>query len=354
MASKREIRRILAVRTDRIGDLVLTLPSCTALKARYPDASITLLTRDYTEPIARMHKAIDEVIVYDPDGEHKGIEGAGRLGALLSYKNFDMAVLFYSRPELALALWLARIPLRYGTGMRWYNWFLLNRKIYKHRKKSGRHELELGMDLIEGLVGGQIPEEVDFGLVVPPESLAKADEVLEEVGISTPFALVHPGSGDSAPNLPSAMFGKIARHLHDEYGFEVIIAGTGQEVELVREVKGLSGSGSGVHTVTGMEMETYIALISKAAFFTANSTGPLHLARALNVVVLGFFCNAIPCAPNRWGPYGKPESVLTPNVPACASCDRGSCEHGNCLNLIHWSTINDAIEHLLGGEKGSG
>ncbi|HBI28746.1 MAG TPA: ADP-heptose--LPS heptosyltransferase, partial [Deltaproteobacteria bacterium] len=60
------MKRILLIRTDRIGDTVLTLPAATALKAAFPEVQISFLARNYTEPLVRLYQDVDEVLVYEP------------------------------------------------------------------------------------------------------------------------------------------------------------------------------------------------------------------------------------------------------------------------------------------------
>ncbi|HIL17089.1 MAG TPA: ADP-heptose--LPS heptosyltransferase, partial [Deltaproteobacteria bacterium] len=55
------MKRILLIRTDRIGDTVLTLPAATALKAAFPEVQIRFLARNYTEPLVRLYQDVDEV-----------------------------------------------------------------------------------------------------------------------------------------------------------------------------------------------------------------------------------------------------------------------------------------------------
>ena len=73
------MKRILLIRTDRIGDTVLTLPAATALKAAFPEVQIHFLARNYTEPLVRRYQDVDEVLVYEPQGRHRGWFGYQRL-----------------------------------------------------------------------------------------------------------------------------------------------------------------------------------------------------------------------------------------------------------------------------------
>jgi heptosyltransferase-2 len=90
-----------------------------------------------------------------------------------------------------------------------------------------------------------------------------------------------------------------------------------------------------------------MSIIAGASFFISNSTGPLHIARAFNIPLLAFYCPAIPCSPERWGPYNQKDSIITPDIIPCKSCNIDKCPYGNCLNLISWSDIQKRLERLL-------
>ena len=98
-------KRFLLVRTDRIGDTILTLPAVTALRKKYPDSFISFLAQPYTVPLVEEYEGIDLLLTYDSEGLHRGWKGVLKLANQLGNLNFDAALLFYPRPELSFALW---------------------------------------------------------------------------------------------------------------------------------------------------------------------------------------------------------------------------------------------------------
>ena len=109
-------KRFLLVRTDRIGDTILTLPTVTTLRKKYPNAFISFLAHPYTAPLIKQYEGINLLLTYEPEGRHRGWKGILKLVDQLRNLNFDVALLFYPRPELAFALRLAKIPIRISTG----------------------------------------------------------------------------------------------------------------------------------------------------------------------------------------------------------------------------------------------
>ena len=106
-------KNILIVRTDRIGDVVLTTPAIMALRRHYPNAKISILVTPQTRELVDGNSCIDEVIIDDRKGEHKGY-GFFKLIGLLRQKRFDVAVNYHTKKRTNLACFLAGIPIRIG------------------------------------------------------------------------------------------------------------------------------------------------------------------------------------------------------------------------------------------------
>ncbi len=80
-----------------------------------------------------------------------------------------------------------------------------------------------------------------------------------------------------------------------------------------------------------------IALINFCGIFIANSTGPIHIAAALNKYIVGFYPKILACSPRRWGPYNEKSIIFSPKIN-CENCTREQCEQLNCMSTIE---VND-------------
>ncbi len=339
--------KILLVRTDRIGDVILTAPAISVLHKSFPEARISFLTRQYTAPLLSHYRNLNEIMIYNPEQEHAGIKGHLMLSRELRAKEFDAAFLFYPAPGLAMALFLAGIPFRVGIGYRWYSLFL-NERIYEHRKHGLKHELEYNLSLlrnhVERLPG---PDDIRFEFRDDPVLHKRRQSLLDKIAVNSNYIIVHPGSGNSAPNLPPEMFSRIIQYILDHTSFQVILAGTAQEESLINRIAHDSERDNIVEAPGLWDLEDYMSVISGSRFFISNSTGPLHIARSLDIPVMAFYCPAIPCSPRRWGPYNRPDSVLMPDVEPCKTCNIKKCPHGNCLSQISWDTIRTHLDRRL-------
>ncbi|MEW6654038.1 MAG: glycosyltransferase family 9 protein, partial [Bacteroidota bacterium] len=157
------LNSILIVRTDRIGDVVLSLPLAWLLKKHIPKVRVSFLVRDYTAPLVRNCKYVDEVIVLsEKNGKAQIAENVNALK-----HKFDACIAAFPTYPIALILFLSGINTRIGSGYRWYS-FLFNKKVYEHRKYGERHELEYNVRMLQQLnINEDVnPANVDFGIVV--------------------------------------------------------------------------------------------------------------------------------------------------------------------------------------------
>jgi len=331
-------RRILVIRTDRIGDVILTLPMLEVLRHNYPEAHIAILVRYYTRELLENNPHVDEVLLYD-DGV--SMTPLREMAATIRGKNFDVAFLTYPRFRLAWLVRLSGVPLRIGTGYRWYS-FLLNKRVYVHRKVAERHEAEYNIDLVKA-IGCEVGDIPSPRLAVSQRSAEDIKMLLPRLGVSPNGRLVilHPGSGGSAREWRPENFGQLGRRLARITDVQVVITGGAGEETLTRQVAGIVGPSTPV--VDGLSLKQYAALTAQASLLVANSTGPLHIAAAVGTPVVGLYPQVTAMNPTRWSPYTTKKRILVPhdkpeNCNQCVDGKGGMCE---CMDSI---TVDEAFE----------
>ena len=331
--------RFLLIRTDRIGDTILTLPTVTALRKKYPAAFIIFLAQPYTAPLIEQYEGIDLLLTYEPERQHKGWLGIIQLSRELEELKIDAALLFYPRAELAFALFKAKIPLRIGTAYRWYS-FLLNQRIFEHRKECRKHEAEYNMSLLTSLLPGDTQQPLTEFKKWSPEPWW--DNFRAELS-SAGYVIVHSGNGASAPNLNKIQYRLIIRLLLEKTNWTVILTGTSGEEKLVHELaEGFPEER--VKEVAGrFSLAEFFSVIRRSSLLITSSTGPLHLANAAGTPLLGFFCPVKPHTPNRWGPYDQQKWVVTPKLDSPEICKLKNCPHGGCLQQLSDSEITTEL-----------
>jgi len=336
-------KSILIVRTDRIGDVVLSLPMAELVKKKYPDCRVAYFIRNYTRPLIDGNPFIDEVVIAEEsDGEilfKKSLE-------IIKSKNFDTSVVVNPTLKISLIMFLAGIGNRIGTGYRWYS-FLFNKKVYEHRKYAEKHELEYNVNLLNkiDIDFKDFSNEINFHLKVDDKSSEKINSILAEKGseAGNKIVIIHPGSGGSSVDLSKEKLIELTRKLSDLKNVTTVITGSKSESKLCKEfeinqsVLNLSGQ---------LDLSLLKALINKADLFISNSTGPMHIAAALGVHVIGFFPKILSCSQKRWGPYTEKKTIFIPTID-CSNCSREQCEKLNCMNSIDIGKVFDETKAVL-------
>ena len=299
-----ELKKIAIIRTDRLGDMVLTLPMFKAIKYEYPNIETTIIANTYTKPLLQNCKYINSIFYVD--------EFENGINEIFKKNHFD--IVFFPRPRFdeSLAAYRYKIPIRVGTGYRLYS-FLFNHKVYDHRKISEYHEAEYNVRQVESVFQKKLNTEL-IKPYVNFKDLFKVDKLLKESGFdeNQKSIILHPGSRASAKDWDSENFGKVGQKLVDTYGFNIIITGTESEKSFCQ--KAGSQCLNAINLCGKLNLYETIALISRSDLLISNSTGVLHIAAALGINVIGLYPNTLHISAKRWGPYTKKAIVLSPPI----------------------------------------
>jgi ADP-heptose:LPS heptosyltransferase len=337
------VKRFALIRTDRIGDLVLSLPVAEAIKEALPASFVAFIVSPYNAAIAKACPFVDDVIEYDEKTDRPG--GLVRLTRSLRRGAFDAALFLRPTLRAALAAALAGVPVRVGTAYRFYS-LLFTRRVPEHRKHAEKHESEFNMALLASVLDpprtGYRPR-IEIGAA----SRLFAERLIGELGLDRRnFAIVHPGSGGSARNFTPGGYAWLADYIEDDLGVKVVFTSGPGEGPLIEKIDSLRGGESTkVHgPVNLMELA---AFIENAALFISGSTGPMHIAAAVGTPTLSFFSPVKSTSPRRWGPLTDKSRVIMPPVPECPTCIGVSCEYYDCMDRIHKPAVMEAARALL-------
>jgi lipopolysaccharide heptosyltransferase II len=335
-------KNILIVRTDRIGDVVLSLPIANIIKKYFPDCKVTFLVKNYTKSLVENHPYINNVILLKEEGKKVLLKESVK--EITRFK-FDSAIIVSPNFVTALIIFLSRIKIRIGTGYRWYS-FLFNRKVFEHRKYAEKHELEFNLDLLSifGIQENIKPDSVKFDLKPSVKSKEFVEKVLSSNSVSKnkPIIIVHPGSGGSAIDLPLYKFKELVKLLYEKLNASIIITGQESEKGICEELK----LNENIKNFAGkFNLSEMVALINKSSIFISNSTGPIHIAAALGKYTIGFYPKILSCSPKRWGPYTNKKSIFIPEIN-CSNCTREQCERLDCMSSINISSVFNQVDKI--------
>lgn len=277
------VSKILIVRLDRIGDLILSIPVIDNLRLKYPSAKITLLVRPYLMDLAMMIQGAANVKVYY-DIPHN-------FNAIRSEK-YDIAIdMHYDyKLEPALIAYLSGAPVR--VGFAWGGRELLLTNSVKATIPPGKHMVETGLDLLRAI---DVPVTVTVPKLIPPPSAIP----------STKLVVVHPGGYYESQRWPAPYFAEMVKRMIDELNEVPILIGGPDDRELVYEI--LSAGSERCCKVAFPNMRDLIEILADSKLLVCNNSGPVHLAAALGVPTVSTMG---PTDPVLWWPVGPGHIVV--------------------------------------------
>lgn len=308
-----EVRRLLVVRTDRLGDMVLTTPALDALRAHFRLAEITVLAPSAPLELLEGHPAVDRRLPLGAGGLPKDLAG-----------RFDLAIDFTPDERLRGALIVAgsRAPYRAGFAAAGRQVFF---NLKGPRADRGRHVLDLNRDLVAALGAPAGPARPALRLAPPERGAARAR--LAGLGAASPRVAVHPGAHHPSQRWPAERFGELITALTTLTGAACLLVHAPGEEALARRIVAFTPDALAVPATSVREL---MALIACCDLFVGNNTGPLHIAGALGVPTVSVMG---PTDPARFAPRGPADRVLRRDLP-CSPCRRARCWHHTCLRGI--------------------
>ncbi len=297
---------------------MLAWPSFAMLKASMPDCHITALVPGYTMALAELCPWIDEVL---EDPTPKGSKASQQeLIRKIRQDSFDASINLFSTTYNALLVWKARIPYRMAPATKLAQVFY-NHRVKQKRSQSAKPEYEYNLDLIRiFLKDHQIPivePSAPYLAFTPSELSKQKDKLAAQLSIhpDKPWIFVHAGSGGSANNLSLEQYSQLIDGLDGD--FEVVLtAGPGEEEKAYQLQLRINHQGEKAVVYDKNDgLVDFAKSIACASLFIAGSTGPLHIAAAIDVPTIGFFPAKRSATPLRWKPLNSEGRHLSFSPP---------------------------------------
>jgi ADP-heptose:LPS heptosyltransferase len=310
-SSASSLRRILLVRNDRVGDLVLTLPAFEAVRRHWPEAHLTALVSPYAGPLISGHRSIDE-LVFDSKSD-----GAWRLGRRLRAMRFDAAIVFNSSTRNCLAVWSAGIRRRVCWGYKPAGWLAATDRVMLRRSHPPVHEAQFALAFVRRLGAA-----AELSVLVPTLEIDRAtrtrvaERIGRELGTAGPLFGVHPGSRNSAYNWPASRYAQLVCHLAP-YGRVMVTGGPAEQPILDVIRRRLSGPMIGrVGFFADLGLHELAAAIAEQSVLVVSSTGPMHIAGLVGTPTVALFSPHPAHAPAKWAPLGANHTLLVATLEA--------------------------------------
>ncbi len=359
-------KNILVIRTDRIGDVVLTTPMIALLRKMYPQSKITILVTPQTREIVDGNPYLNEIMIDDRKKLHKGLTGYIKLIQEVKKRTFDLAIVLHTKKRTTLLCFLAGIPNRIGYKNNKLG-FLLTQGIADMRPQGIKHEVQYCLDVLNYIKKGtgeptdqsnfafhpSIKEIRSLSYLKPYVSTKKESEEWvkrefskSEIKESDDVIAIHPGASCISKRWPVKNFAELISKIHTKHQVKIILVGGDDTRAIAEEISQLT-SAPIIDFVGKTNLSQFISLLKHCRLLISNDSGPVHLAGALNVKVLAIFGrNQSGLNPQRWGPLGEDSVVLHKDV-GCQVCLAHRCVIGfKCLEAITPQEVLEIFDSL--------
>ncbi len=316
------MKKLLAIRNDRLGDLILTLPALRIIKKSIPDIQVDCLVDSKYIEISELSNDIDNIITEN------------NLMNCLSNKNYDFCISFFSTFRIGYKLWQAHIESRYAPATKIAQFFY-NKTIKQKRSQSLKPEYEYNNDLAEFFLkdNGYIDNSMD-------EPLIEINNNEKYKNQSQKIIYIHPFTGGSSKTLSENDFTRLCYELDKLCNCKFILHCDDidyKKCEIIRN----KNSNLDISTInpTSSLKEMFLN-ISKCDLFIAGSTGPLHVAASMNKKTVGFYPSKTSSSSLRW------DTINDDSIKLCFSDSDDNKDLEN-INIDIERTAKSIYEKLL-------
>jgi lipopolysaccharide heptosyltransferase II len=348
------VQRVLAVRLDNLGDLLMTTPALAALRESLPHAHLALLTSHAGVALAPHLSSIDEVIAFDAPwvgGSRTTADAEQRLLERLAAARFDAIVVFtvctQSALPMALLARMAGIPLRLAH-CRENPYHLLSHWVRDDERPgvAMRHEVQRQLDLVAHIGARTHDEQLRFELRPADVTAVRALLQQAELRADQRWLVLHPGATAPSRRYPPERFAQAAALVSAASGLRVVVAGAAAEADALEALRAAwpLDVAPPITLPRSLSLGEFAALIAGARLVLCNNSAPAHLAAALGTPVVVAYALTNP----QHTPWSVRTRVLSHDVP-CRWCLRSVCVEGHhaCLRGVPAQALADAALGLI-------
>lgn len=336
------IKKILIIRVDGIGDLLNSTPAIALLRQNYPSAEITVLARPLNASVLTGNPNVDKVLVYDRGGEHIRLSQRLRFFSKLRNEQFDLVV------AMQTAFFPHFITLLSGAKYRLGRYQKRFKSTFTHvwrgkYKKGETHEVDRNLELVRLICNGESNRQLVFNLSFDEIADAKALTASLAIGEVSFLIGIHPGGSSYDKRWPEKQYAELADRLVDQYNATILLLRGPEEAELTHNIQ--KEMQSYAFSYAPKTIRELGALLSLCDLVVCNDSGPMHIAAAVNVPTVAIFG---PTDHVAWHPMSENASIVRRDMP-CWPCSAHKCKIGwECTKKLPvemvWNTTTMAVE----------
>jgi lipopolysaccharide heptosyltransferase II len=348
-------QRILLLRLERIGDLLMVLDAVAAARAAWPGAELDLAVGSWNAPLAACIPGVSQVHVLDVPWLARAGTGlpwpalVARARAWRAHR-YDLVINFEPDIRSNLLARLTRAPRRLGYWTGGGGALLTDALAYT----PASHVSVNALDLVRHASGGHLTPPAPGPRLTPDaEAVAAAGVALAG---APPGRLVglHVSGGRESKQWHLSRFAEVGRALAADGRTTLVLTGGPGDRAMVDQVRAALGAAPVVDAAGTLDLPATAALLARLDVLVTGDTGPMHLAAAVNTPIVALFG---PSDPRRYGPLAPRQQVLRVQLP-CSPCgqvrlppERCRGHVPDCMDGITVAMVVDAARALLRGER---
>ncbi|HEX7090967.1 MAG TPA: glycosyltransferase family 9 protein [Longimicrobiales bacterium] len=291
-------REIAIVMLSALGDAVHVLPVVNALKRAWPESRITWVIQPVPYRLVHNHPAVDDFILFHRQRGTRALRAYIEMRDLLAHRRFDLLLSLQVYLKAGLLTALARSTVKLGFDVRRardLNWLFTTHRI---PARPAAHVQDQYFEFLTYL--GVDPHPVEWGIVLTDAERERQREFFGRLG--RPVCGVVVGTSNPEKNWAPERYVRLIQALESEWGFRTVLIGGPSAGERRAADTILAATGTRTIDALGDDVRRLVYLLAGCDLVVSPDTGPLHIARALDVPVVGLygFTN-----PKRHGPYGR-------------------------------------------------
>jgi heptosyltransferase-1 len=341
-----EPRSICILRLSSIGDVIHTLPVAGLIRKKYPHARITWVAEKSMAPLLKNHPAIDQLLLVDSRSWRRRLFTPAvwkEIASFLRYlraQQFDIALDFQGLFKSAVLARITGAARRIGMSRedRKESWSSIFLNELNTQTQQRCHIIEKNLAMLESLGISTGNEPLNFHIYPEEEAVQYVDNELQKLELDQ-FILINPGGGWVTKQWAVDKFAQLIDLIYNDLHIPALILWGPGEKQLADKIARKCISPAVISFSTNLA--ELIALTHRARLMVSGDTGPLHLASALGVPVVGIYG---PTDPQRNGPWNPQDASCTIHYE-CSPCYQRTCPIGvQCLKKLDVGPVLDAVK----------
>ena len=350
------VKRILLLRLERIGDLLMALRAIVEVRRLAPGAQIDLVVGSWNADLAHTIRDLDHVETLDVPWlarENGGATWSTLLSTAWTWRRrrYDLGINFEGDIRSNLLLGIAGATRRVGFAMRGGGPALTHPVEFSETAHTAtnschlvRHAFGLEPDPLQDEPGRRATAR----LQIPEDARARAAALLEQAGATAMLIGIQASAGREIKQWDPGRFAEVGSVLAREYGATLVITGTADERYVTdRVIKGVDKSIRTIDFTADVDLLTMAGIIERMALFVTCDTGPMHLAAAVGTPTVAIFG---PSLPSRYAPLLKQSRVVRIDLP-CSPCNQLRRPPARCVGHIPDCLTGIEVEPVLAAAR---